>query len=52
MIAKTITTIVTCFVFSSILAQDIDLSKMLDDETKKEDKEKLKKCTLLLNLHG
>lgn len=58
MIAKTLTTFVACFVFSSLLAQDIDLSKMLDDETKKEDKEKTEKVystfksTRLINGHS
>jgi hypothetical protein len=58
MIAKTITTLVACFIFSSLIAQDIDLSKMLDDETKKEDKDKTEKVystfksTRLINGHS
>ena len=55
---KSILTILLCLTSFSLLAQDTDLSKLLDDETKKEDKDKTErvlstfKTTRLINGHS
>lgn len=58
MIAKTLLSITACFAITLLAAQDIDLSKMLDEQTQKEDKEKTEKVystfksTRLINGHS